>query len=223
MTVVDATHGVKVAPDHVYVIQPNTSVAIADGVLSVTPRPDDRRPHYPVDHFLRSLAAVQGPSAIGVILAMRPPCLRQPSLRYLRNLTALTTSIALCSLIVVSGPHLVHHFPEQHVLPDRLDAVRHQHHNHTPTDSPHHEDAAPHQANSGSTSDASSHGRHPTSWPDCFILFLMQYTPITWGFVAFLLLQVLIVSITVATFCPPSATRWQLTPARAPPFSSLFA
>ena len=69
MTVVDAGHGAKVAPDHVYVIQPNTSVAIADGVLSVTPRPDDRRPHYPVDHFLRSLAAVQGPSAVGVILS----------------------------------------------------------------------------------------------------------------------------------------------------------
>ena len=69
MAVVDAGHGAKVAPDHVYVIQPNTSVAIADGVLSVTPRPDDRRPHYPVDHFLRSLAAVQGPSAVGVILS----------------------------------------------------------------------------------------------------------------------------------------------------------
>jgi two-component system CheB/CheR fusion protein len=62
MAVVDAAHGMKVAPDHVYVIQPNTHVAIADGVLSVTPRPDDRRPHYPVDHFLRSLAAVQAPS-----------------------------------------------------------------------------------------------------------------------------------------------------------------
>ena len=65
---VEASHGVKVAPDHVYVIQPNTSVAIADGVLSVTARPDDRRPHYPVDHFLRSLAAVQG-RAVGVILS----------------------------------------------------------------------------------------------------------------------------------------------------------
>lgn len=50
MTVMDAMHGVKVDPDHVFVVQPNTSVAIADGVLSVTPRPDDRRPHYyPVD------------------------------------------------------------------------------------------------------------------------------------------------------------------------------
>ena len=69
MAVVEADHGAKVAPDHVYVIQPNTNVAIADGVLSVTPRPDDRRPHYPVDHFLRSLAAVQGPYAVGVILS----------------------------------------------------------------------------------------------------------------------------------------------------------
>jgi two-component system CheB/CheR fusion protein len=69
MTVVDASHGARVAPNYVYVIQPNTSVAIADGVLSVTPRPDDRRPHYPVDHFLRSLAAVQGQYSVGVILS----------------------------------------------------------------------------------------------------------------------------------------------------------
>jgi len=69
MPVIDATHGLKVKPDHVYVIQPNTSVAIADGVLSVTARPDERRPHYPIDHFLRSLASVQGSHAVGVILS----------------------------------------------------------------------------------------------------------------------------------------------------------
>lgn len=69
MLVTDAVHGARVARDHVFVIQPNTSVAIADGILSVTPRPDDRRPHYPVDHFLRSLATVQGPQAVGVILS----------------------------------------------------------------------------------------------------------------------------------------------------------
>jgi two-component system, chemotaxis family, CheB/CheR fusion protein len=69
MSVVNAAHGMPVAPNHVYVIQPNTSVAIADGVLSVTPRPDDRRPHYPIDHFLRSLATVQGSYAVGVILS----------------------------------------------------------------------------------------------------------------------------------------------------------
>ena len=69
LEVVDAEHGIKVAPNHAYVIQPNTSVALADGVLSVTARPNDRRPHYPVDHFLRSLAAVQGPRSVGVILS----------------------------------------------------------------------------------------------------------------------------------------------------------
>ena len=69
MAVLEAVHGAKVAPDHIYVIQPNTNVAIADGVLSVTMRPDGRRPHYPVDHFLRSLASVQGPYAVGVILS----------------------------------------------------------------------------------------------------------------------------------------------------------
>ena len=69
LCVVDATHGQKVQPDHVYVIQPNTQVAIADGVLSVTVRPDGRQPHYPIDHFLRSLATVQGPYAVGVILS----------------------------------------------------------------------------------------------------------------------------------------------------------
>ena len=67
--VLDAAHGMKVQPNHAYVMQPNTNVALADGVLSVTPRPDDRRPHYPVDHFLRSLAAVQGPHSVGVILS----------------------------------------------------------------------------------------------------------------------------------------------------------
>ena len=65
----DATDGLEIQPNHLYVIQPNTNVAITDGVLSVTTRPDDRRPHYPIDHFLRSLAAVQGRHAVGVILS----------------------------------------------------------------------------------------------------------------------------------------------------------
>jgi two-component system, chemotaxis family, CheB/CheR fusion protein len=69
MTVLEVDHGTRVEPDRVYVIKPNTDVAIADGVLSVTARPDARRPHYPVDHFLRSLASVQGAHAVGVVLS----------------------------------------------------------------------------------------------------------------------------------------------------------
>jgi CheY-like chemotaxis protein len=49
LRVVDAMHGQKVQLDQVYVIQPNTQVAIADGVLSVTAQPGKRQPHYPVD------------------------------------------------------------------------------------------------------------------------------------------------------------------------------
>jgi two-component system, chemotaxis family, CheB/CheR fusion protein len=69
LRVVDATDGTKIQPNYAYVIQPNTDVALTDGALSVTRRPDERRPHYPVDHFLRSLAAVHGPRAVGVILS----------------------------------------------------------------------------------------------------------------------------------------------------------
>ena len=39
----DASHGTRVQPDHAYVIQPNTDVALADGMLSVTARQDARR------------------------------------------------------------------------------------------------------------------------------------------------------------------------------------
>jgi two-component system CheB/CheR fusion protein len=69
LRVVDAVDGMKIHPNSAYVIQPGTNVALTDGSLRVTPRVDDRRPHYPVDHFLRSLAAVDGPRAIGVILS----------------------------------------------------------------------------------------------------------------------------------------------------------
>ena len=69
LAVEEATHGARVEPDKVYVIKPNTQVAIADGVLSVTTRPQTKHPPYPIDHFLRSLAAVQGVYAVGVILS----------------------------------------------------------------------------------------------------------------------------------------------------------
>jgi two-component system CheB/CheR fusion protein len=69
LRVADAIDGTRIQPNYAYVIQPNTDVALTDGTLSVTRRPVERRPHYPVDHFLRSLAAVEGPRAVGVILS----------------------------------------------------------------------------------------------------------------------------------------------------------
>src|SRR6266478_6036253 len=38
LPVVEATHGLEVEPNHVYVIPPNTSMALAQGVLILTPR-----------------------------------------------------------------------------------------------------------------------------------------------------------------------------------------
>jgi ABC-type nickel/cobalt efflux system permease component RcnA len=170
------------------------------------------------------MSYLKGIFRILAALAMQQHRLMQQSqpLRYAQNLTALTTIIALCALIVVSGPHLVHHLPEQYGFRYHPDAIRHDHQHHTPTDSAHHEQAAHHHTHSGHPSDESSPDRHPPRWPDCFVLFLMQHTPITGGSVAFLLIQLLIASLTVGIFCLPFAARWQKTLARAPPFSSLF-
>src|SRR5262245_1355222 len=57
MPVREATHGLTLEPDHVYVIAPATSLAVsAEGALLVEPRGDARGPHLPIDRFFRSLA-----------------------------------------------------------------------------------------------------------------------------------------------------------------------
>ena len=63
------TDGVVVQPNHVYVIPPNTSMALQDGVLRLAARTMARGHHMPIDHFLRSLAEVCGNRAISVILS----------------------------------------------------------------------------------------------------------------------------------------------------------
>src|SRR5216117_3028343 len=56
MPVVEVKNGMSVELGHVYVMPPNTRMTIVAGVLNLTPRSDDRGPHMPIDHFLRSLA-----------------------------------------------------------------------------------------------------------------------------------------------------------------------
>src|SRR2546426_11694717 len=67
--VVEVTHGMSVEAGHVYVMPPNTRMTIVKGVLNLAPRSDDRGPHMPIDHFLRSLAEDLKSRAIGVILS----------------------------------------------------------------------------------------------------------------------------------------------------------
>jgi two-component system, chemotaxis family, CheB/CheR fusion protein len=69
MPVLEVKDGMGVAPDHVYVIPPNTTMTIHDHTLRLTAREETRGLHMAVDYFMRSLAEAQGHNAIGVILS----------------------------------------------------------------------------------------------------------------------------------------------------------
>src|SRR5688572_8259533 len=69
MPVTEASHGVAIQPNHVYVIPPNANLAVSRGVLHVTPRTEGRGPHLPVDFLFRSLAEDEQTRAIGVVLS----------------------------------------------------------------------------------------------------------------------------------------------------------
>ena len=67
--VAEVTDGTVVRPDHIYVIPPNTVMAIKDGILRLSARVLSRGMHLPIDHFLRSLAEDSADRAICVILS----------------------------------------------------------------------------------------------------------------------------------------------------------
>jgi two-component system, chemotaxis family, CheB/CheR fusion protein len=69
MPVIEATDGVAVCPDQVYVIPPNANLGIDRGLLQVTLRGDAPGLHLPVDWLFRSLAKDQQARAIGVVLS----------------------------------------------------------------------------------------------------------------------------------------------------------
>src|SRR5450432_365394 len=69
LEVITITDGVTVEPNHIYVIPPGADLAILHGVLHLMAPPLARGPRLPIDYFLRSLAADQGDSAVGVILS----------------------------------------------------------------------------------------------------------------------------------------------------------
>lgn len=69
MPVHEAAHNLRVKPDQVYIIPPNTSLGIVRGVLKLRPRPPQRLAPRSIDHFLEALAQDQCERAIGVILS----------------------------------------------------------------------------------------------------------------------------------------------------------
>src|SRR5262249_42197797 len=69
MPIREAAENMPVQVDHVYLIPPNTNMALVDGRLGLTPRSPERGGHMPIDHLFRSVAAVQKARSIGVILS----------------------------------------------------------------------------------------------------------------------------------------------------------
>ena len=69
MTVEEATEGQQLQPDHLYIIPPGTSLAVADGALRLS-RPLERHgARLPFDFLLNSLGAHCGPRTVGVVLS----------------------------------------------------------------------------------------------------------------------------------------------------------
>lgn len=69
MPVVRAIDGVRVLPNHVYVIPPGKDLATVDGHLRLNPLGQERGRRVVVDLFFRSLADTHGPHAAAIILS----------------------------------------------------------------------------------------------------------------------------------------------------------
>jgi two-component system, chemotaxis family, CheB/CheR fusion protein len=69
LAVVVATDDVRVEPNHVYVLPPNTGLLIQAGILNVVPRVGTGGLHLPINQFFESLALDQESLAIGVVLS----------------------------------------------------------------------------------------------------------------------------------------------------------
>lgn len=69
MRVREIKNGMRVEPDHLYVLPPNAQVEIAGGVLRLVPRAAGQGQQMPIDHFLRSLAEDMKTRAIGIVLS----------------------------------------------------------------------------------------------------------------------------------------------------------
>jgi two-component system, chemotaxis family, CheB/CheR fusion protein len=69
MPVHEAAEGARLEPNQVYVIAPNTMLAVNAGHLHVTPRLQISGPNLPVDQFFNSLAEEFGTRSIGIVLS----------------------------------------------------------------------------------------------------------------------------------------------------------
>jgi two-component system CheB/CheR fusion protein len=73
MPVVEAREGLKVKPDHLYIIPPNREMTLADGTLKLSLRPAKPQIHLPINQFFVSLADNYKEKSIGILLSGNPP------------------------------------------------------------------------------------------------------------------------------------------------------
>ena len=69
LPVTEASEGMAVVPNHVYIIPPNADLSLTQGILRLTPRDATSGPHFSIDFFMRSLAHDCTSRAIGVLLS----------------------------------------------------------------------------------------------------------------------------------------------------------
>jgi two-component system CheB/CheR fusion protein len=69
MPVLPVVDRMPVAPNHVYLIPPNTTLTIDQGMLCLATPLEARGYRMPIDHFFHSLAANQGARAVGIVLS----------------------------------------------------------------------------------------------------------------------------------------------------------
>lgn len=69
MTVSEAADGDRVMPGHVYVIPPDATLTIADGMLRVSKPAPPRQHRWPINTFFTSLAEDQGDCAVCIVLS----------------------------------------------------------------------------------------------------------------------------------------------------------
>ncbi len=69
MPVLQIKHGMKVRPNTVYVIPPNTNLTVQRGILNLEEPSRPRGMRLPIDHFFRGLAQDQDSKAVGILLS----------------------------------------------------------------------------------------------------------------------------------------------------------
>jgi two-component system, chemotaxis family, CheB/CheR fusion protein len=67
--VLQASDGMRVDANQAYVIPPNTAMTLVDGHVRLVPRDKTSHPPTAIDEFFRSVAAVRGNRAVGIVLS----------------------------------------------------------------------------------------------------------------------------------------------------------